>query len=432
MPIQFRARRLPFGMGAVAAVGSAALVVTAGLVLGQPGQTQVPEGHDVLRGYASAPETAWVIDDQSLPGLTGDGDIEVADTSGSDWLIAYTAGIRRMYLLVDADTGRPQWDAPVNAGFGACAFDGSGDVGCAVRTRTDGPENGFFLVDAGSGETERTSQGSDTAHLVGIGSDFVHTNESGYRVSRQSASGDERWNRTFAASATPAVSDGVLVVTTSDGARFALDPETGADVVACQDCEMTTYPTGLVVSRSHDGSTTLDFYSVDDGVVDPERTRSANDLQVVPGESTLPVVTAAGDTVLDSHGRYQVVDPATGLASWQVSDPELSKVHTRPCGPQVSFARKDRSRVFFTLADGARVGELTEPAFGNPDANIDMLSCVGASEDIAVFGNRNQLTAFRPSTGDQAWTLPINGEASDVDGRIVLTQGSTLSVLAPN
>ncbi|MCF8609589.1 PQQ-like beta-propeller repeat protein [Gordonia sp. HY285] len=429
MPIQTRSRRLPLGMGAVAALGSAALVITAGLVLGQSAEDEIAGGHGVLHGYTSAPETAWTLDEQSLPGLTGDGDIEVADTSGDDWLVSYTAGIRRVYVLVDADTGASRWDAPVNAGFGACAFDESGDIGCAVRTRTDGPDNGFFLVDRESGHLEPASRGSDTADLVGIGADYIHVNDSGYGVSRRSPSGDERWSRTFASSATPTVSDGVLVVTTSDGARFVLDPETGEDVVACQDCEVTTYPTGLVVSRSHDGTTTLDFYRVSDGVVDPDRTRSADGLQVVPGPSTLPVVTAAGDTVLESHGRYQILDPGTGRAVWEVADAELSKVHTRPCGPQVSFARKDRSRVFFTLADGARVGELPEPALGHPEVDIDMLSCVGASDEVAVFGNGSQLTAFRPSTGDQAWTFPINGDASVVDGRIVLVQGSTLSVL---
>ena len=430
-------RRLPFGMGSFgmgsfAAVGAAALVVTAGLVLGQPTGAESTRGHGVLDDYASTPSTAWTLDDQSLPGLTGDGDITIADTSGDDWLVSYTAGIRRMYVLVDAGTGAQRWDEPVNAGFGACAFDESGDIGCSVRTRTDGADNGFFVVDRENGSLELTSSGSDTAELVGLGADFVHVNDSGYQVSRRSPSGDERWSRTFAASARPSVTDGVLTVATADGARFVIDPVTGEDVAACQDCEVSTYPTGLVVSRSHDGTTTLDFYRVSDGVVDPTRVSRADGLQVVPGLSTLPVVTAAGDTVLQAHGRYQVMDPATGDAVWEVSDTELSKAHTRPCGPQVSFALKDRSRVFFALDDGARVGALAEPEFDRPEADLDMLSCVGASEDVVVFGNRSQLTAFRPSTGEQAWVLPINGDATDVDGRIVLNQGSTLSVLTPN
>lgn len=419
-------------MGSVAAVGAAALVVTAGLVLGQSSDDASTGGHGVLAEYSSAPSTAWTLDDQSLPGLTGDGDITIADTSGDEWLVSYTAGIRRMYVLVDADTGAQQWDEPVNAGFGACAFDDSGEIGCSVRTRTDGPENGLFVVDRENGSMELTSSGSDTAELVGVGTDFVHVNDSGYQVSLRSSSGDERWSRTFAASARPRVEDGVLTVATADGARFVIDPETGEDIAACQDCEVTTYPTGVVVSRSHDGTTTLDFYRVSDGVVAPARVSSADGLQLVPGPSTLPVVTAAGDTVLQAHGRYQVMDPATGHAAWEVSDTELSKAHTRPCGPQVSFALKDRSRVFFALDSGDRVGELAEPEFDRPDSDVDMLSCVGASEDVAVFGNSSQLTAFRPSTGEQAWTLPINGEATDVDGRIVLSQGSTLSVLSPN
>lgn len=417
-------------MGSVAAVGAALLVVTAGVVLGQPSDDATP-GRGVLDDYTSAPSIAWTLDDQSLPGLTGDGDIAVADTLGDDWLVSYTAGIRRMYVLVDADTGQLEWDEPVNTGFGACAFDDAGDVGCSIRTGTDDPGNGLFLIDAGTGSPHRTA-GSEAAELVGIGSDFVHVNDSGYQVSRRTTSGEERWTRVFAASAEPDVSNGVLTVATADGARFVLDRDTGEDLVACRDCDVTVYPTGLIVSLRHDGTRTLDFYRVSDGVVDPARVRRADRLEIVPGPSTLPLATDAGDTVFDTHGRYRVLDPATGDTLWQIADSELSKVHARPCGPQVSLARKDRSRVFLALADGNRLGEIPEPAFGHPESNIDTLSCVGASEEIAVFGDRRQLTAYRPASGEQAWALPINGEAAAVDGRIVLVQGSTLSVLAPN
>ncbi|WP_132993012.1 PQQ-binding-like beta-propeller repeat protein [Gordonia zhaorongruii] len=430
MSIRSAARRLPFGMGTVAAAGAVAMAVSAGIVLA-PGSGETPghASHGELRDYASAPVEQWTIDHTSMPGLTGDGDITVADTHGDDWLVSYSAGIRHEYLLVDAATGVSRWKTPVDAGFGACAFDAQGGIGCAVRMRTDGPDNGFYRIDRGSGSAARMSEGSDTAELVGLGSDFLHVNDTGYQVSRQTETGDVVWQRTFAATATARYQDAALVVETTDGNRFVLDPETGDDIVTCESCTVDTYPTGILMSRTNDGRPSVAFHPLTNGEIQSESAHTADGLRVLSGPSVLPVLTSGGDQVLDAHGRYQVMDPATGDARWQVSDPELSKVHARPCGPQVSFARKDRSRVFFRLDDGSRLGELPPPAFDAPDANIDVLSCVGSSDDIAVFGNRNQLTAFAPSTGAQAWTLPINGEPSVIDGRIVLRQGSTLSVL---
>ncbi|GEE01239.1 hypothetical protein nbrc107696_16850 [Gordonia spumicola] len=431
MSIRSTLQRLPFGMGTVAAVGAVALAVTAGIVL-MPGHSVSADdaAHGVLEEYDTTPTVQWTLDDASLPGLTGDGDITIADTHRGDWLVSYTAGIRREYVLVDADTGALRWDAPVTVGFGACAFDSRGQVGCSVRTRTDGPDNGFYLVSR-SGALDRRADGSDTSALVGVGSDFVHVNSTRYQVSRRSVDGHVKWSRTFAAAATPRYSDGVLVVETADGAAFVLDPITGDDIVTCASCTVEAFSTGVLVSHTPFSNASVDFHPVVDGRVSADSVHTARSQVIVDGPSTLPVLTAGGDQSLESHGRYQVVDPATGHARWQVDDPDLSKVHARPCGPLVSFARKDRSRVFATLASGDIVGQLPPPALDDPSADIDKLACVGASDDVVVFTDRSQLTAYRASTGAQVWTYPINGDASDVDGRIALLQGSTLSVLAP-
>ncbi len=423
--------RLPFGMGTAAVLGAAALVATAGIVL-MPGDSVSSDDaqHGVLEEYSTAPTEQWTLDDTSLPGLTGDGDITIADVHRGEWLVSYTAGIRRNYVLVDSRTGSRRWDAPVNAGFGACAFDGRGQVGCAVRTRTDGPDNGFYTV-SGSGTMERWTDTSDTSALVGLQSDFLHVNSTGYQVSRRSIDGSVRWSRTFASAARPSYSDGVLVVATTDGSAHIIDPLTGDDVTACRSCSVTTYPTGALVSRETAGTSSVDFHPITNGVVDEEPVHTARSQALVSGPSTLPVLTAGGDQSLETHGRYQVVDPATGDALWQVASDEVSKVHTRPCGPLVTFARKDRSRTFLTLDGGDVVGELPPPAFDDPSGDIDKLACVGASDDVAVFTDGSQLTAYRLSAGAQAWTYPINGSASDVDGRIVLVQGSALTVLAP-
>ena len=98
----------------------------------------------------------------------------------------------------------------------------------------------------------------------------------------------------------------------------------------------------------------------------------------------------------------------------------------------VAFARMDRSRVIYRLDDGERLGTIPVPSIDDPDTNLDLLSCVGSSGDHLVFGSSGQLTAFDVPAGKVAWTRPILGRAADVDGYIVLTEGTSLSVLRPN
>ena len=434
MPFRSTAAHRPFGMGLVAAIGALALVVTAAVVLWPTGRNAATGSpHGVLSDYASEPAPLWTIDQESMPGLVGNGDISIDGSDGGDLLISYSAGIRRAYLLVDGDTGRAHWDTPVNVGFGACAFNERGEIGCAMTSAT-GSTDGFYLVDRDSGRPEHRSDESDTKELVGLAGDFVHVNASGYQVSRRTSAGETAWSRTFAASAAVTVDEGVLLVQTTDGRRFVLDPKTGDDVISCEDCEVATFPEAVVVEHDAAGREGLTFHPVRSGEVEEDPVKEIDGMRLVPGPSTLAVATTASDQTLADHGRFQIFDPATGDAVWEIADKELSKAHARPCGALVSFARKDRSRAFFALADGARIGDLAPPATDEPDANLDLLECVGASEDNAVFANANQITAYRPATGTLAWTLPVGvgGVVANIDGRIVVREGSTVTVYRPN
>ncbi|MGB6243828.1 PQQ-binding-like beta-propeller repeat protein [Gordonia sp. (in: high G+C Gram-positive bacteria)] len=428
-----RLPRLRGGMAAVAAAGSVALAVTAGVVLSGTPRSATPAAPGVLQSYAVAPTQAWTLDDSVLPGVGGGGAITVAATDGDDWLIAYPAGIRREYLLIDARNGSPRWDRPVDAGFGACAINERHQVGCAIRLRIDGPENGFYLVDRSNGELTRTSDGDDTAALLGFGDGFVHVNQTGYQVSLRTPDGATRWSRTFAAAATATDAGGALLVSTADDTHHVIDPADGTDRLSCSQCTVDVYPGGLAVTSTRIDHESVAFHPFTAGGVSRTPVGTASRMRVVRGPSTLPVLAPAGTgSALDAAGRYEIVDPATGRTRWRLDDPELSKASPRPCGPVLSVARKDRSRVFFDLADGTRRGESPPPALDDPDANLDSATCLGASDEVAVFANPNQLTAVGVDSGRQVWSQPLLGSAESVDGTIVLRQGSTLTALRPD
>ncbi|MFT4088756.1 MAG: PQQ-binding-like beta-propeller repeat protein [Gordonia sp. (in: high G+C Gram-positive bacteria)] len=420
--------RLPFGMGTVALILSVLLVVTAGLVMWGSPDDGYGDEDGALRAYDAEPATAWTVDDTNLKGFTGDGTITVADHSGDDWLVAYPSGFGRSFQLVDVKTGKQLWSQPIRVGLGDCAFNRSGELGCAVKLGQ--VANGFYLVDPDDGSMRKTDELRDTVSVTGVGDDFLRVNQIGYQAALRDPEGRLVWDRTFAATATPELRDGVLTVTTADGSSYVLDQRTGDDQLGCTDCELGVYRSGVTVMR-----TEIDRESV---AVHPRTgddvgraVRTAAGLEVVAGQSTLPVLTGAGARQMQvSDGHYEIVDPATGAARWQISDPQLSKVHARPCGATVNFARKDRSRVFFDLASGDRLGEMPAPDIDTPDRNLDYLSCVGSSgDDVVVYASRDQLTAFHAHSGNVAWELPIDGTAADVDGYLVLTQGTSLSVL---
>lgn len=424
------AARIPFGIGTVAMLAIVALVATAGAVLAV-GTPTVPRNYVAgqLRSYPASPDIAWTQSSDTLPGYADQNRIEVADTRDDQWLLSYPSGIGRAFIAVDRLTGRHLWEQPLVAGLGDCGYTAAGTVGCAVKL--GGVPDGFYLLDDAGRPGDRSDL-NDTATVTGLGPNFLRINQSGYRVALRAPSGRELWTRTFATAARVAVDGRLVIVSTTDGAGFVLDPDTGADKFACARCTITAFPTGLTVEYSDAGDERVDTYAVVDGALATRPTSRSSGMRVLDGPSTLPVLTASGSgEVQATQGRYEVRDPARSDALWQLTDPELSKANTRPCGDQVAFALKDRSRTIYDLAEGNQVGALPPPDPERPDANLDQLNCVGSSGKLLVFANSNQLTGVDPENRRIAWTYPINGDVSVVDGYIVLTQRATLTVLRP-
>lgn len=417
-----------FGIGTLVAICSALLVASVGVVLSIP--TPPPTGNGQLRDYSALPEVAWTVDSDSLPGYGEGTQITVAGTWMDRWLLAYPSGLGRAYLMVSAVSGHQVWKSPIRVGLGSCALNDDGVVGCAVKLG-DRP-NGFYLVDLDTGKLSTPTDLNGTAQVLGVGTDFLRIDDAGYRVTLATPAGEEIWARTFAAATTARYDDGVLVATGSDGSNSILDTATGTSLVSCTECDVAVYPTGIAVQHNAYGREGIDFYGIDDGVVQAAApTYRAARMALVRGASTLPVLTGTGEaTVQDTQGHYEIRDPAQRKALWGITDPELSKANTKPCGTVVAFALKNRSRSVYRLADGQSVGRVSAPDPNFPDANIDQLTCVGASSTTMVFADTNQLTGFRITDGSK-WELPIIGWAQAVDGYVVLHQGQSLSVLAP-
>ncbi|NMO00921.1 hypothetical protein HH308_06800 [Gordonia sp. TBRC 11910] len=418
-----------FGIGTVVAICSVLLVAAVGVVLSI--KTPPATGDGRLRDYSSAPDVAWTVDRDTLPGYGEGTEITVAGTWMDRWLLAYPSGLGRAYLMVSAVSGHPVWDNPIRVGLGGCALNGDGIVGCAMRLG-DHPD-GFYLADLDTGKLSAPTDLDATTQVVGLGQNFVRIDDAGYRVMLSKPSGEEIWTRTFASATTARYDDGVLVATGSDGTNVVLDAATGAGELSCTACDISLYPTGIAVQHNTYGHEGVDFYGIVDGVLNTSQpTYRATRIQLVRGRSTLPVLTGVGEaTVQDTQGHFEIRDPAKPKALWAITDPELSKAGARPCGGAVSFALKDRSRVVYRLSDGRSLGKGPSPDVGNPDADIDQLTCVGASPSTMVFANNNQLNGFRIADGTH-WELPIIGTAQAVDGYIVLHQGQSMSVLAPN
>lgn len=425
----YSSRRRRPGIAALGVLGSLLLVVIAGVVLWGPAETSYRGDDGLLRDYSAAPEVAWSVDDQTLPDYTGSGPIAVADQRGDDWLLSYPSGLGRAFSLVDGRTGEQRWSAPMRAGLGDCALSSDRRVGCAVKLG-DRPD-GFYLIDD-DGTPRPAGPLEDTVQVTAVGADFLRINQFGRQVTLRSPSGTTRWERTFAAAAKATVSGGLLVVTTADGRGFVLDPATGADQLACEQCEVLVYEQGvLTVSGGPDGRQ-VQVYPRTERDVASTPVRTARSMTVVGGDSVLPVLAGTGvSAMMDDSGHYEVIEPATGAGLWQIADPELSKSNTRPCGDLVAFALKDRSRRFYDLRDGAALGSMPAPSITDPDHNLDVLRCVGSSATTLLMANRSTLSAYDAAAGTLAWDLAINGTASAVGGYVVLTQGTSLSVLRP-
>ncbi|GAB88876.1 hypothetical protein [Gordonia rhizosphera] len=426
-------RRVPFGIGTVVMILIAAMVATVGVVLaiGTPGEEQNDYSAGRLRGYGDEPAVAWTQSSDTLPGYRADGGVEVADTWRDRWLLAYPSGLGRAFLLVTKATGEPVWDQPVIVGLGDCALNDIGEVGCAVKL--GGVPDGFYLVDD-SGTPSSPTDLHDTKQVIGVGENYLRIDQAGYGVTMREPSGRDLWSRTFATSAKAVTfPDGVVVIETSDGGRFVIDPATGADRLACQQCALTGFDTGITVQHNDFGHERVATFAVTDGILRTPPVAVSDSLRVVEGPSTLPVLTGTGPgQVQATQGHYEIRDPARPEALWQITDPELSKANTKPCGTAVAFALKDRSRAIFDLAGGERLGGMAPPALDDPDANIDHLSCVGSSGTTLVFADPNQITAFDSTDGTIAWTRSVIGTAESVDGYIVLHEGTSITVLRPN
>ncbi|MFW0789166.1 hypothetical protein [Gordonia sp. CPCC 205333] len=426
---QFRKVTKRVGIGTVVAICCVLLVVSVGLVLAI--KTPPSTGYGQLRNYSSQPETAWTVDSDTLPEYgQGDG-ITVAGRWLDRWLLSYPSGLGRAYLLVSAVSGKPLWDNPIRVGLGSCALNDDGEVGCAVKLGE--AANGFYLADLDSGKLGSVSNLDSTAQVVGVGSNFLRVDEAGYRAMLATPSGAEIWTRTFASAMRARFENRILILAGADGTNAVVDTATGGNRLRCTDCDINVYPSGITLQHNTYGKQSVDFYATSDGALDTSNpTHRSGNIEVVRGASTLPVLTGIGDaTVQQTQGRYEIRDPAKPKALWAITDPELSKANTRPCGTVVALARKDRSRAIYRLADGTSVGNIPGPDLDNPDANIDQLTCVGSSEQTIVFANANQLTGFAVSDGTK-WELPIIGWAQNVDGYLVLHQGQSLSVLAPD
>lgn len=423
--------RLPFGIGTVTMSLSAVLVLTAGITLsgigGNGGDGEY--GFGTLRDYSREPAVAWTLDDTGLPDYGSGTDISVADVAGDDWLISYPSGIGKAFLLVDRDSGRPRWEQPVVAGLGDCAFTDGGRLGCAIRLGDIA--DGFYLVDLETGDPGRPGPLDASAQVLGVGGDFLRINQGGYQASLREPGGRLLWERSFGGAATAELRHDLLVVRLSDGGRHILDQRDGSDLLACHRCEIYVYPTGVVTQNNNFEERAITGYPAVGGSVEPEPSWQAASLKVEPGPAVLPVVTAADHTGEEMF-RYEVRDPATAGALWTVSDPELSAANTRPCGSLVAFALKDRSRMFYRLADGTRLGGSPAPEPNTPNTTIDYLRCVGSVGDHTVlFANEQQITAFDTASGEIRWELPLFGKVTEVDGYLVAQQGSAISLLRP-
>ncbi len=429
-----RGRRLPFGIGTVVVVLASVMVVCVGAVLaiGTPDRPATGYTYGQLRSYPDQPAVAWRVSSQTLPDYTSSDQIKVVATGTDRWLLSYPSGIGRAYVMVDRSDGHLLWKHPLRAGTGSCGMTDDGVVGCAVNASSDLAQ-GFYLVDDDGTPSGPTAL-DDTASVLGAGSDFVNISSSGYRVSMATPDGHELWSRTFARAASAEVlTDGLLQITTSDAGRFIVDPRTGADRLHCTDCTITAFPTGITVEYTDPDHRMFETYAVTDGVLDPRRIAHVAGMRVLPGPSTLPVLTQTGTAQMEAmQGTYVVVDPAKPGALWQISDVELSKANTRPCGTAVAFALKSRSRSIYSLADAKHLGSLPAPGFDDPDANLDNLTCVGSSGDLLVLASNSRISAVDPSAGGFAWTVDVNGQVADVDGFLVAFEGTSIRVFAPH
>ncbi|GAB11685.1 hypothetical protein GOARA_082_00740 [Gordonia araii NBRC 100433] len=423
--------RIPFGIGTVVMIAIAAMVATAGIILSmEPGASRDRQfGFGQLRSYNTEPVTAWTRGVDDLPEFGAGGSVAVADTHGDTWLLSYPSGLGKAFLAVSRYNGESRWAKPVVTGLGSCAFTSAGQVGCAVKVGN--VPDGFYLVDD-SGQLGPAQPLEDTGRVLGVGDEFVRVDQVGYHVNAVTAAGVTRWSRTFAYSATPTYIPEVdlIDIALADASHVLVDPDTGKTKLSCGPCSVAVYPSGIAVSHQSDDGV-VDFHAFSDGKLVAKRTHTVTKMQVSAGPAVLPVLGGIGlATVGETHGRFEVRDPARAQALWTVNEESLSKARPMACGRLVAFARKNHERTVMRLdAEGTVVGRLPAPDQQRPDTNLAELRCVGSFGDVIVVANDNQVTAFDAATGGIRWEVPVSGSAQNVDGHIVLRQGATISLL---
>ena len=423
--------RLPFGIGTVVLICCAAMLATAGVVLfgGDPRVDDTDYAYGELRDYEREPEPAWtIVGHRDLPDHRDGVPIEVADAAGDKWLISYPSGLGRSFTLIERRNGSILWDTPINAGQGDCAFNAAGQVGCAVELGSPLPD-GFYLIDE-TGTPTRTARYLDTRKVVGLGTNFLRVNKFGHQLSLNTPAGRTIWARTFAAPVVDLeVAGDIVIVKTADASQYVINPATGDNRLACDQCTIDLYPTGITVEHQQYGEEKVDTHAIVNGRVNPEPVAEAPGLQVESGPSILPVLTASNRIFADG-GQYEIRDPARRSAVWRIADRELSKSGVIACGALVNFGQLDGSRTTYALSDGRHIGSgpppgPTTPTLANP-------ACVGSTGDTMILLNQGQLTALRPDN-TVAWEQPMgSGRVDVVDGYLVLGEGDTLSVLRPN
>ncbi|MEO9326667.1 hypothetical protein [Gordonia aurantiaca] len=422
--------RLPFGIGTVVLICCAALLVTAGVVLfgGDPKVDDTDYAYGELRDYERRPTTAWtIVGHQHLPDHRDGVPIEVADAAGDKWLISYPSGLGRSFTMIERRTGKVLWDTPINAGQGDCAFNASGQVGCAVELGSP-LDDGFYLIDE-TGAPTRTARYLDTRKVVGLGTNFLRVNKVGHQLSLTTPAGKTIWARTFAAPIVGIEVDGdIVVIKTADASQYLINPVDGGNRIGCEQCTITLYPSGVTVEHQQYGQEKVTTYAIVNGRVDPDPVTEAAGLQVESGPSVLPLLTAS-NRIFAGRGEYEVRDPARRTARWRIADRELSKSGAIACGSLVNFGLLDGSRTTYAITDGTHIGSgpppgPTTPILANP-------ACVGSAGNTMILLNQGQLTALKPDN-TVAWEQPMgSGRVKVVDGYLVLGEGDTLSVLRP-
>ncbi len=185
-----------------------------------------------------------------------------------------------------------------------------------LRRRTRQPlPDGFYLIDE-TGTPTRTARYLDTRKVVGLGTNFLRVDECGHQLSLNTPAGRTIWARTFAAPVVDLeVAGDIVIVKTADASQYVINPATGDNRLACDQCTIDLYPTGITVEHQQYGEEKVDTHAIVNGRVN-RLVAEAPGLQVESGPSILPVLTAS-DRIFADGGH---ADPRPGPALGGLAD----------------------------------------------------------------------------------------------------------------